>query len=175
MRHLYVMLMSPTNTNRDVWQRNPDVIAQHILVPTDFSEYANYALNYAIELAKTLQARLTVLYVLHVSSLALGEASPAVLDATLETMETNAQQQTNIALDRVKQAGLQGANTIVEGTPFQAIIETAESRDVDLIIMGTHGRKGLTHALMGSVAEKVVRLAPCPVLVTRGASEAPPA
>jgi len=50
--------------------------AQHILVPTDFSEYADYALDYAIELAKTFQARLTVLYVLHLSSLALGEAPP---------------------------------------------------------------------------------------------------
>ena len=172
MRHLYVMLMSPTNTNRDVWQRNPDVIAQHILVPTDFSEYANYALNYAIELAKTLQARLTVLYVLHVSSLALGEASPAVLDATLEAMETNAQQRTQIALDRVQQAGLQGESVIVEGIPFQTIIETADSRGIDLIVMGTHGRTGFKRMLLGSVAENVVRLAPCPVMVTHRREDA---
>jgi nucleotide-binding universal stress UspA family protein len=145
--------------------------AKHILVPTDFSEYADYALDYAIELAKVLQAHLTVLYVFHLSPLALGEAPPAVLADTLEAMETNAQQQTQIALARVQQAGLQGEIAIVEGTPFQTIIETAESRDVDLIVMGTHGRTGLTHALMGSVAEKVVRLAPCPVLVTRGKME----
>ncbi len=146
--------------------------AQHILVPTDFSEYANHALDYAIELAKTLQAHLTVLHVLHLSSFALGEAPPTVLDDTLTAMETNAEQQTQMALDRVQQAGIQGESTIVEGTPFQAIIETAESRNVDLIVMGTHGRTGLSHALMGSVAEKVVRLAPCPVLVTRGTTEA---
>ena len=147
------------------------MIVQHILVPTDFSEYADYALDYAIELAKTLQAHLTVLYVLHLSSLALGEAPPAVLDDTLKAMEANAEQRTQMALARVQEAGLQGESAIVEGIPFQVIIETAKSRDVDLIVMGTHGRTGLTHAFMGSVAEKVVRMAPCPVLVTRGTME----
>jgi len=146
--------------------------AKHILVPTDFSEYADQALDYAIELAKILQAHLTVLYVFHLSPLALGEAPPAVLADTLAAMETNAQQQTQMALARVQEAGLQGDSAIVEGIPFQVIIETAESQDIDLIVMGTHGRTGLSHALMGSVAEKVVRLAPCPVLVTRGSTEA---
>ncbi len=142
--------------------------AKHILVPTDFSEYANYALDYAIELAKTLEARLTVLYVLHLSSLALGEAPPAILDDTLKAMESNAQARTQKALDRVQQAGVQCESAIVEGIPFQSIMETANDRNIDLIVMGTHGRTGLTHALMGSVAEKVIRMAPCPVLVTRG-------
>jgi nucleotide-binding universal stress UspA family protein len=128
--------------------------AQHILVPTDFSEYADYALDYAIELAKTFQARLTVLYVFHLSSLALGEAPPTVLADTLEAMETHAQQRTQMALAHVQEAGLQADSAIVEGIPFQVIIETAESRDVDLIVMGTHGRTGLTHALMGSVGKK---------------------
>jgi nucleotide-binding universal stress UspA family protein len=86
-------------------------------------------------------------------------------------METHAQQQTQKALARVQQAGLQGDSVIVEGTPFQTIINTAKDQGADLIVMGTHGRTGLTHALMGSVAEKVVRLAPCPVLVTRGTTE----
>jgi len=145
---------------------------KHILVPTDFSEYADYALDYAIELAKGLQARLTVLYVFHLSALALGEAPPAVLADTLEAMETHAQQQTQMALARVQAAGLQGDSAIVEGIPFQAILDTAKDKEADLIVMGTHGRTGLTHALMGSVAEKVVRLAPCPVLVTRGTTKA---
>jgi nucleotide-binding universal stress UspA family protein len=74
-------------------------------------------------------------------------------------------------LARVQQAGLQGDSVIVEGVPFQAIIDTARDSGADLIVMGTHGRTGLTHVLMGSVAEKVVRLAPCPVLVTRAATE----
>src|SRR5688500_12268289 len=106
-------------------QRTADVTAQHILVPTDFSEYADSALDYAIELAKVLQARLTVLYVFHLSSLTLGEAPPAVLDDTLAAMETNAQHQVQMALARVQEAGLQGDSMIVEGIPFQVIIETA--------------------------------------------------
>jgi len=143
------------------------MIAQHILVPTDFSEYADDALQYAIELAKTLQARLTILHVYDLPSYALGEVSPSVIDDTLQAMETHAQQQIQNALARVLKAGLQGDSVIVEGAPFQAILDTAKNKGADLIVMGTHGRTGLTHILMGSVAEKVVRLASCPVLVTR--------
>ena len=146
--------------------------AQHILVPTDFSNTANDALDYAIQLAKILQARLTVLYGLHLSSLALGEASPVVLDSTYKAMETNAQSQMQLALERVHQAGVEGDSAIIEGIPFQVIMDAANSRGVDLIVMGTHGRTGFAHALLGSVAEKVVRLAPCPVLVTRGIHDA---
>jgi nucleotide-binding universal stress UspA family protein len=146
--------------------------AHHILVPTDFSPYADYALDYAIELATVLQARLTVLYVLHVPSLALGEAPPTVLADTWAAMETNVRHQTHLAVDRVRQAGVQGDSVVVEGTPFQRIIDTVASRGADLIVMGTHGRTGLVHALLGSVTEKVIHLAPCPVLVTRGTTDA---
>jgi nucleotide-binding universal stress UspA family protein len=148
------------------------MVFQHILVPTDFSEYADYALDYAIEMAKMFQARVTVLYVFHVPSLALGEVSPTVMDDTLQAMETNAQRQAQKALARVLNAGLQGDSVIVEGAPFQMIIDTAQEKEADLIVMGTHGRTGLTHILMGSVAERVVRMAPCPVLVTREAIDA---
>ena len=62
---------------------------------------------------------------------------------------------------------------LVHGIPFQVILDTAAAQHVDLIIMGTHGRTGLTHMFMGSVAEKVVRLGPCPVLVARAPAETP--
>ena len=148
------------------------MMAKHVLVPTDFSDYANYALDYAIELAKTLQARLTFLHVIHLTPLAMGSIGGPGLIPYLEDIETEIQQYMQTLLDRIHQEGLQGETIVVQGVPFQTIIETAESKAVDLIVMGTHGRTGLTHALMGSVAEKVVRLAPCPVLVTRGAAEA---
>ena len=64
-------------------------------------------------------------------------------------------------------AGLIGECVVLYGVPFQEIVDTAKARQVDLIIMGTHGRTGLLHVLLGSVAEKVVRLAPCSVLVVR--------
>ena len=70
-------------------------------------------------------------------------------------------------LARVTAAGLVGEIVVGHGVPFQEILDTAKKRQVDLIIMGTHGRTGLVHVLLGSVAEKVVRLAPCPVLIAR--------
>ena len=75
-------------------------------------------------------------------------------------------------LARVTAAGLAGEIAVVHGVPFQEILDTAKARQVDLIVMGTHGRTGLSHVLLGSVAEKVVRLAPCPVLVARQATPA---
>ncbi len=144
------------------------MLAQHILVPTDFSEYADNALNYAIELAQAIEARLTILHAFYLSALALEEVAPAVLDVTLEAMENHVQKQIQIALERIQRTGLKGESIIVDGTPVEAIIETAKNKGVDLIVIGTHGRTGLTHALIGSVAEKVVRLASCPVIVTRG-------
>lgn len=141
---------------------------QHILVPTDFSEYANDALDYAIELAKTLQARLTLLHIIQLTPMTMGDMYGSSLEAYLEAMENEAQKHMEALLNRVHQEGLEGETAIVQGVPFQLIVDMAGSQDVDLIVMGTHGRTGLTHVLMGSVAERVVRLSPCPVLVTRG-------
>lgn len=147
----------------------------HLLVPVDFSDYADQALAYAIELAQSLRARITLVHVIHLTPLAMGDISATTLVPYLEDMERTAQEYIQAALERVRRAGLQGDSVLVQGIPFQAIIETARDHNVDLIVMGTHGRTGLTHVLMGSVAEKVVRLAPCPVLVTRGTSGAPAA
>ena len=141
---------------------------QHILVPTDFSEYAGYALDYAIELAKAFTARLTFLHVIHLTPMAMGDIGASGLVPYLEEVETDAQQRMQALLKRVQQEGLQGETAIVQGVPFQSIVDMAESQHVDLIIMGTHGRTGRTHVLMGSVAERVVRMAPSAVLVTRG-------
>jgi universal stress protein A len=70
-------------------------------------------------------------------------------------------------LARITAAGLTGSVVVMHGTPFQGIMEAAKAQHVDLMIMGTHGRTGLPHLLLGSVTERVVRLAPCPVLVVR--------
>ncbi len=78
-------------------------------------------------------------------------------------METNVQERTQRALAGGQEAGGPGESAIVEGIPVQETVETAESRGIDLIVMGRHGRRGLTHALMGRVAEKVVRIAPSDV------------
>ena len=146
---------------------------QHVLVPIDFSATADQALTYAIALAQQLQARLTLLHVLDLLPVAMGEMPTGMTSTYLETQETEAQQLLQASLERVQHAGLQGASLLVEGTPTQKIVETAGEQGVDLIIMGTHGRTGLAHVFLGSVAEHVVRHAPCPVLVTRKTRDAP--
>ncbi|HEY7491694.1 MAG TPA: universal stress protein [Candidatus Tectomicrobia bacterium] len=146
--------------------------AQHFLVPLDFSAYSDQALDYAIGLATKLQARLTLLHVIHLAPLGIGEMGAVPPAAYLEDLETEARHGLENCLKRVQDAGLQGDSVLVHGVPFQSIVDTAHDKKVDLIVMGTHGRTGLYHVLLGSVAEKVVRLAPCPVLIARGVSGA---
>jgi nucleotide-binding universal stress UspA family protein len=149
------------------------MIIQHVLVPIDFSATADRALDYAIALAHQLHARLTVLHVFDLTPLAMGEPATVVPPTTLDTLETEAQHLLQASLERVQRAGLQGEGLFVPGTPTQTIVDTAGAQGVDLIIMGTHGRTGLAHVFLGSVAEHVVRQASCPVLVIRKAAETP--
>jgi nucleotide-binding universal stress UspA family protein len=141
---------------------------QHILVPTDFSPAAAQALEYAIALATRLQARVTLLHVLAPVFWGTGDVPAAPPPTYMEEIEAAAHQEIEDALTRVRAAGLEGQALVGYGPPFERIITTARDNGVDLIVMGTHGRTGLPHLLLGSVAERVLRLAPCPVLVTRG-------
>ena len=135
---------------------------QHILVPVDFSPDAERALDYAIALAQQFQARLTILHIIHI---------PVTTDVDLSSyygeMEISAQQGLATYQKQIADAGLTADVAIMRGTPFREIVDVATNQQVDLIIMGTHGRTGLQHLLLGSVAERVVRLAPCTVMVTR--------
>src|SRR5262245_26725689 len=148
-------------------RKDSAMASQHFLVPIDFSEPANQALEYAINLAGKLEARLTLLHV--IQSVPLGGVDMGVtLPYTyLQDLEAEITQGMEACLARVTAAGLEGDIVVVHGVPFHEVVETAKTQKVDLIIMGTHGRSGLQHVLLGSVAEKVVRLAPCPVLVAR--------
>lgn len=145
--------------------------AEHLLVPIDFSPHSDHALEYAIELAQKLQAHLTLLHVIHLTPLTMGDMVTSFPGPFPEEVETEARRLMDALLGRLRDAGLEGETGIVHGIPFQSIIDTAKDNGTDLIVMGTHGRTGLPYALMGSVAEKVVRLSPCPVLVTRAATE----
>jgi nucleotide-binding universal stress UspA family protein len=136
----------------------------HFLVPLDFSTHADYALQYAIFLARQLQAQLTLLHVLYLPSLLI----TARLTPYLAAEEAEAKALLTAALQQVETAGLTGDYQVVYGVPWTQITTLAAARHCDLIIMGSHGRTGLPHAMLGSVAERVLRLAPCPVLITRG-------
>jgi nucleotide-binding universal stress UspA family protein len=135
---------------RIVAQKETFMPIQHMLVPLDFSPSADQALKYAIDLAQTLRAHLILLHVIHLTPLVMGDMLATSLEAYLQAVETEAEQQMHAARARVHQVGLRCDTIIVQGVPFQTIVDTAGDRDVDLIVMGTHGRTGLTHVLMGS-------------------------
>lgn len=141
---------------------------QRILVPTDFSQYSQSALRYAAAFAGKFEAALFVLHVFQDLSVFQPEAvavSPPMAPP-LEELTQAAQ----LALQRVLADDLKGLTVqpiVREGTPAEEIINLAKEKDIDLIVMGTHGRGWLAHVLLGSVTEKVVRKAPCPVLTVR--------
>ncbi len=130
-----------------------------ILIPTDFSPTADAALAYAAKLsAKTGAAALIALHV--VSPVYYLEA------ADLALLLREAREVAQRALDRLRP--VPSRTLLVNGVPHEAIVETARSVGADLIVMGTHGRSGLQRLVLGSVAENVLRHAPCPVLTLRG-------
>ncbi len=141
---------------------------KNILVPVDFSKNAQRALEIACELGKTFQIPLTLFhaYVLPTYPLPEGFILPSP-EAVTEIMDKT-QRAMNDMRDLAVKMGAPKVDAIMsEGVAFAEIVRVARERNIDLIIMGTHGRTGLKHALLGSVAEKVVRKAPCAVLTVR--------
>lgn len=145
----------------------------HILVPVDFSSDSANAIDMAIELAQKLAARITLLHVIHEVYVGVGEMAAALPPSYIEDIEEEVGKEIQTCVTKVTQAGVQADSVVVHGVPFQCILDTVEDQKIDLIVMGTHGRTGLKHVLLGSVAEKVIRLSPCPVLVTRPAPDNP--
>jgi universal stress protein A len=139
---------------------------KRILVPIDFSGCAKKALQYAIPLAKEHEAALTLLYVMP-THCAVGEQGGfryAAMEG--EMRATRDKQLAALIADEVR--GEVPADTLIRsGSPAEQINEVAQSLPADVIVISTHGRAGLKHALLGSVTEHVVGNAPCPVLVVR--------
>ncbi|WP_416839386.1 universal stress protein [Haloferax sp. DFSO52] len=138
----------------------------HILFPTDGSECADAALAHAIDHATRYDATLHVLYVADVRE--AGHVAPAVSTSRVRDALYDSGQE---ALDRVateaEDAGVAVETTVTEGTPESEILEFAHRDEIDLVVMGTHGRSGLGRYIIGSVAERVVRGSPVPVLTVR--------
>jgi nucleotide-binding universal stress UspA family protein len=137
------------------------VLVKSILVPIDFSETSDAALHYAVDMAQAFSARL---YLLHVPG-KTGEDFEA--NFPVGRFETTARGRLANFMSQDEIERLRPEYALRIGTPVDEIVRYADARDVDLIIMGTHGRSGMAHLLMGSVAEQVVRTAPCPVLLVR--------
>jgi nucleotide-binding universal stress UspA family protein len=144
-----------------------------ILVPVDFSAHSEFALLYAAELAETLDSKLAVLHVVHDPGEAPGYYSVKGRNKQLRRMEDVAAEMLDEFIDKAgkKHPGLSALNNIttllVVGLPVNRILESAEKVDARMIIMGSQGRTGLAHAMLGSKAEQVVRLAPIPVMIVK--------
>ncbi|MFO0426487.1 MAG: universal stress protein [Planctomyces sp.] len=143
---------------------------KRILVPTDFSEYSRPALQYGCAIAERFGSELHVLHVVPDAAMLVPEAysfSAESIQAQSDIMIENAQKQ----LDELPGDLFSGATPVVRqvrtGPAFLEILDYAKSSEIDLIVIGTHGRSGLMHVLMGSVAERVVRKASCPVLTVK--------
>ena len=144
---------------------------RHILAPTDFSDYSKKALSDAFELAQIFGAKLSLLHVLEPSPY-LGEFTlPTMGEELLGDLERQASAALAQVLPEAQQAKIEVTRAVAIGSPSVKIVETVEAEHVDLIVMATHGRTGLSHLLIGSVAERVVRTAPCPVLTIRPPAE----
>ncbi len=139
-----------------------------IVVPLDGSELAEEAFREAVPLARAFGAELVLVGVLDLTAGmydVYAEAfDPVDLRTQLEKFLTGALDR---ARERVEAEGVKARSVFRVGVPHEEIAAVAEEEGADLVVMTTHGRKGLSHLLLGSVTEKVIRTAPCPVLVVR--------
>ena len=138
-----------------------------ILVPTDFSEPADAALDYAVDLSKTLGAQISLVHVFDEitdATLSFDLYMPLSAEARDEVLSTVRRR----LAERVERSGRPDVTSdVLVGGTARAIVDAARSHHADLIVMGTHGHGAVMHALMGNVAERTVRTAPCPVLTVR--------
>jgi nucleotide-binding universal stress UspA family protein len=141
-----------------------------ILVPVDFSAHSDRALRYAATLASKFGATVELLHVVEdpfVSGAWSSEIHVADVPDLLENLIADAERKLTAAGRVVAEKGVRFAAKVVKGKPAPMIVEHAKTGRFDLIVMGTHGRTGLSHMFMGSVAERVVRTAASPVLTLR--------
>jgi nucleotide-binding universal stress UspA family protein len=148
---------------------------ERVLCPTDFSDFSRSALERAVSLARWFEARLTVL---HVNPRV---AAPTAIHAGvyamvppdfLEVQRRAAQRELDRLVGSLLGEGVAVEGKLVEGNPARAIQAEAAGLGADLVVMGTHGRSGVEHLVLGSVAERVLRTAPCPVLTIRAGAPA---
>lgn len=136
-----------------------------ILVPTDFSELSSDAVNYALSTTQRLGAKIVFLHILE--RLDRPDEMTPLYDEGYAFMKDQAHAYLGDLVRKAKELGLEASAELVEGVPFVQILQMARKCRADMIIMGTHGRTGLSHIMIGSQAERVVRQSPCPVLTVK--------
>lgn len=145
---------------------------KRILVPVDFSSNSTRALDYAHILATRFEASLHVIHVCEVPALTTGSMDAYAIAYSNWSQQLGDEAERELVKLVPKLAGVPVTTEVLFGNPARAIVTAANGRQADLIVMGTHGHGPLMHALMGNVAERVVRTAPCPVLTVREQREA---
>lgn len=141
-----------------------------ILLPTDFSECGNYALSYAASLARTFGASILCVHVIEPMVPTVGYSGmtePLPLADISDQLEDSAERELPKLAECEECAGIEVEELIVHGEAASEIVRVAKEKDVDLIVVSSHGRTGLGRILFGSTAEAIVRHAPCPVLVVK--------
>ena len=141
------------------------IFLKTVLVPTDFSEHSEKAIQYGAELAAKFGAALHLMHTVDTTPVLYGEGGAFPFESAEEIVAVAAKQLDQIEIESLGKE--QVVRRACQGTPFVEIVRYAKENNVDLIVLGTHGRGAIAHMLLGSVAEKVVRKAPCPVLVVR--------
>ena len=158
---------------RSRWLKKANAMIQikRVLVPTDFSEPSEAALRYGKAFVETFGAELHLVHVLDEAALVYPWTTPDGTPVTLGTARTDLEHMVKDRLGRIltdeEREQYRAHVATMCGSPFLEIIAYAKAQEIDLIVMGTHGRGPIAHMLMGSVAERVVRKAPCPVLTVR--------
>jgi nucleotide-binding universal stress UspA family protein len=140
---------------------------KHILVATDFSDCSQHALDLGIELAQRFDAQLTLVHTWEIPSLGYG-AAMYISGDVFAPIEQAALAQLDKVTKEVQERLPRAKSVLRAGVAWGEIVAAAGSSGADLIVLGTHGRRGVSRALLGSVAERVVRLSPVAVLTVRG-------
>jgi len=139
-----------------------------ILVPVDFSEHSAEALRTAVALARSYGATLTLLHVYDLAPYALPQGYALFTSVEVERLTREFEVQLASTKDEALKLGAERVDTrLLSGTPAFRIADFAKDAGIDLIVMGTHGRTGARHLFIGSIAERVVRTAPCAVLTVK--------
>jgi nucleotide-binding universal stress UspA family protein len=139
---------------------------QKILVPTDGSEHSIRAAEYAISVAKTHNAQVMLVYV--VDEVVIDQFSKAAERDVVEAeLKNDGQRFIHYVVALAEKEGVKSTSMLIKGRPFEQIVNITKNFDIDLVVMGTYGRRGPERILIGSVAERVIEYAPCPVLVIK--------
>lgn len=138
-----------------------------ILVPLDFSAHSRKALNYAVKLAGQFSSTITVVNVVAPVIYAEGMVLPAAMENLDRVSEEHARGELDKIAEEVRGHDVACDTHVLLGHPSDEIVNYAKKKETDLLLITTHGRTGLQHFLLGSTAERILRHAPCPVMVVR--------